>query len=79
MNPLRPILELNHPGSYIVYNTLTKQSTLYDAGGSPRVGTPISAEDLLTLFEKSWITKYESRDGEHRYRLTEIGRAEGRR
>jgi hypothetical protein len=31
-------------------------------------------EDLLALFEKAWITRYDSRDEEHRYHITEAGR-----
>jgi hypothetical protein len=77
-NPLRPILvDLDSPGSHITYNTLAKQASLYEgdlAAGSPRMGVPVSSGDLVTLFEKGWIAKYDSGDSEHRYRLTESGR-----
>ena len=75
---LTPLLiKLDHPGSHIVYNTLTKQANLYDGGpvaGSPRVSSVISTDDLLDLFEKAWITRYDSRNGEYRYHITELGR-----
>jgi hypothetical protein len=73
MKMLKAILvELNRLGSHIVYNTLSKRATLYN--GYPAAVSPISAEELLTLFGKAWITRYESLDGEHCYRITESGR-----
>jgi hypothetical protein len=72
MNSLRPILvELDRPGSIIVYNTITKQANLH---GASTASLPVSADDLLTLFQNAWIARYESHEGEHRYRITEIGR-----
>jgi len=70
-------MELDQPGSYITYNTLTKLASFHDgdlAAASPRMGVPVSTEDLLTLFENAWIARYDTRDGEHRYRITESGR-----
>ena len=78
MNSLRPILlKLDRPGSHIIYNTFTKRAFLCD--GHPQtdnsqVGSIVPTEDLLSLFEKAWITRYDSHDGEHKYRLTETGR-----
>ena len=70
---LRAILvELDRLGSHIVYNTLTKRATLYT--GYPAAVGPISAEELLALFGRAWITRYESLDGEHCYRITESGK-----
>jgi|HubBroStandDraft_6_1064221.scaffolds.fasta_scaffold1532790_1 hypothetical protein len=71
------LIELDRPGSYITYNTHTKLASFHDgdfAAGCPRVGVPVSSEDLLALFERAWITRYDSRDGVHRYRITETGR-----
>jgi hypothetical protein len=76
--PLQQLLiELDRPGSHIVYNTRTKQAGLYHADsdeGSPRFGLALSTEDLLVLFENAWIARFDTRDGEHRYRITGIGR-----
>ena len=72
------VIELDSPGSHITYNTSTKLAGLHGgdlAAGSSRIGVPVSPEDLLALFEKAWIARYDSRDGEHRYRITESGRA----
>jgi hypothetical protein len=63
---------LDRRSSYVVYDTGTKAATIYD-GTSDR-GYSIPTEDLLALFERAWITRYESHDGEHFYRLTEAGR-----
>ena len=70
------LVELDRLGSHIVYNTLSKRATLYN--GYPAAVSPISEEDLLTLFGKAWITRYESLDGEHCYRITETGRLANR-
>jgi hypothetical protein len=73
MNMLQAILvELDRLGSHIVYNTLSKRATLYN--GYPAAVGPISVEELLTLFGKAWIARYDSLDGEHCYRITESGR-----
>jgi hypothetical protein len=73
MNMLQAILvELDRPGSHIVYNTLTKQAML--CSGYPAPISPISAEELLALVEKAWITRYDSLDGKHCYRITESGK-----
>jgi hypothetical protein len=76
--PLRTLLiELDSSGSHIAYNTLTKLASMSDGDSAAdlRIGIPVSHEDLLTLFEKGWIAKYDSRDGESLYRITESGRA----
>jgi hypothetical protein len=81
MNSLSPILfELARPGSYLVYNTLTKQASLYAGYLATGWGKSVSIlqEDLLALFEKAWIARYDSILGEHRYRLTEAGRKASR-
>ena len=74
-NSVRAILaSLDRPKAHIVYNVMTTEATLYDGSeGSPRMGSTIAREDLEFIFDNGWITKYETRDGEHRYRLTETG------
>jgi hypothetical protein len=78
LHALRALLiELDRPGAHITYDTLTKLASFYDGDSapvSPRIGVPVSSEDLLTLFEKAWITRYDSRDGVYHYQITETGR-----
>jgi hypothetical protein len=78
LHTLRPLLvELDCPGSYLTYNTFTKLAGFHDgdlAAECPRIGVPVSSEDLLALFERTWITRYDSRAGEHYYHITEMGR-----
>jgi hypothetical protein len=78
MKSLRTILmALDRPASHLVYNTRTQQASLYEgdlASETPPSGTLVSLEDVLTLYQNGWITRYDSRDGGHRYRITETGR-----
>ena len=77
MIPLRPILlKLDRPGSHIIFNTFTKQAFLCES--DRETGSSVSIEDVLALFEKAWVARYDSHGGEHLYRLTEAGRKASR-
>ncbi len=75
LSPL--LLKLDRAGAHIVYNTSTKEAILRE-GDFDTENSPISTEDLLSLFEKAWIARYDSHDTEHQYRLTEAGRKASR-
>jgi len=80
MDPIKPVLaKLERDGAHIVYNTVTKQAILFHSDpGNIDPGSPLPQAELLALFERSWITRYDSRGSEHHYRITEAGRRANR-
>jgi len=72
----RLLIGLDRPGAHITYNTVIKLANFYSsASESPHLGVRVSSQDLLALFEKTWIVRYDSSNGEYRYRITDVGRA----
>ena len=78
MRSLPPALvELCRDHNFLAYNLHTKQGIIYDGNplwATPRLRCPVSANEVMTMFENAWIVKFDSRDGEHYYRITEAGR-----
>jgi hypothetical protein len=71
------LLRLDRDGSYINFIPTSRIAHLCTQaleGTDSR--TKIDLADLLTLFEKGWISLYDGSDGEFRYRITEDGRKE---
>jgi hypothetical protein len=70
-------MALDRPASHLICHTRIQQASLYEgdlASETPPAGTSVPLEDFLTLIQNGWITRYDSRDGEDHYRITDAGR-----
>jgi hypothetical protein len=74
------LFKLDRGYSRLTFDSITRVANLHtsDDDRSPEVVTQIDVADLLTLFEKGWITRYDSTETEYRYRITENGRKASR-